>query len=231
MRTLVLIGALALLLTVPAVAQDITPPPIPQLAGSVYPAAGGSQKMPLPTSVQFGLTLNKESGATVKAITLTVPRAVTLSAKGFTRCSLANARRGKCRARSFVGSGHLTLRVGPEFATEDYELTIYADGPRRVLLAFTGDDGIVAGPATIAGHRLRFKLPVALQKPARDKYAYLTNLRIGLGPVMARKRSFASLGSCRGGNHRYAAELTLAKNPNPPSQPTASATAASACRA
>jgi hypothetical protein len=226
----VLIGALALTLTIPAAAQDVTPPPIPQLVGSVYPAAGGTDAHRIDTTVKVGLTLNKESGATVKEVDFTLPRAVKLSARGFRSCTFSAARHGTCSPRSFVGAGHLSVRVGKPLTRAEYEITIYADGPRHLVFAYTGDEGIVAGVGDLRGHKLLVHIPGILRLTPSDKTIFLTGLELELGPAQAHGRSFAALGSCHGGSHRYAADLILVPPDDPLKESEASATASSPCR-
>jgi hypothetical protein len=213
-----------------AVAQDVTPPPIPQLVGSVFPAAGGTDKKPIGTTVKFGLTLNREAGQSIQDVAFKIPQAVTVSARGFARCSQATARHGKCSPRSFVGAGQVGLYLGKSRRRTDYELTVYANGAHRLTFAFTGARGLVTSLASLQGHTVRLTVPALLRLTPTDTPAYLTNFELELGPAQTHGRSFAALGGCHGKPHLFGAKLTLQPPENPEITSKASAKASSPCR-
>lgn len=228
MRKLVLVAA-ALLLATAAAAQEVVPIPIAQVVGSVTPTSGGSRADPVSATVQVGFTLNKESSSTPRRIVWTLPRAVRLNPRGFPRCSRRRAGQLACRRKSVVGSGRMTVVTGRERRPLVFDVTVYANGPRRLTFALRSPNVEVERPVVIRGRRLRLDVPRELQRPDGE-WAYLTNFSLELGPHEARGHPFAALVGCPPRRHQYGVEIRLARNPQKPQFPTASASARSRCR-
>jgi hypothetical protein len=224
---LVLIAAAAALAAAPAAAQ-ITPIPIVQLVGAVTPTTGGRPAAPVSATVQLGLTLNKESRATPRRITWTLPKSVTLSPRGFTRCSPHRAGQLACPRRSRVGTGRMSTVMGDFTDSIVYEVAVYADGPRQLTFALRSPDVEAERHARLRGRTLALTVPRAIREA--NGFAYLTNFSLELGPAEANGRPFAALTGCPRGGHEYGVAVDLIRNPRKPAFPTAAATAESDCR-
>lgn len=243
MRPIALIVALVLVAAAgaTAVAQYAAAPVVtPEF--EIKPRKAGTKRKPANVSVYTKGTINPESNSTLRRLEYVVPRTIRLDGRGFKRCSPARVNsqgEAACPRRSRIGTGATTALLGPQRTPLEFDVAVFAAGPRRLTISLTGLFNL-AIPAKIRGRVVGFDLPERLQQPVRGLYAYVTSIESRLGrqrgiPGRVRTRRgkvrfFASSVGCRRGRHSGKVRAFLAPNPEPPAVPVVTVRAASRCR-
>jgi hypothetical protein len=209
----------------------------------ITPSKAGTKKKPKNGLVNTVFNVNAESESTLKRIEYTIPKGVKLDGTGFPTCSdeyiAANGDEG-CPKGSKVGTGAATALLGPQKSQLNFDVEVYAAGPKALTLYLKTSLFTIPIPATIVGQKVAFDIPERVQSPVNGLYSYVTSVTANLGrqtaipattKVKGKTRYFASVIGCTGGKHTGAVKAFLANNPNPPSVPFISATATSKCKA
>jgi hypothetical protein len=209
----------------------------------ITPSKAGTKAKPKNGLVNVVFNVNPESESTLSRIEYTIPKGVKLDGTGFPICTdeyiAANGDEG-CPKGSKVGTGAATALLGPQKSTLNFDVEVYAAGPKALTLYLKTSLFTIPIPADIKGQVVSFDIPERVQSPVSGLYSYVTSVTANLGKqsgvtattkVKGKTRYFASVISCKGGKHSGAVKAFLAANPDPPSVPSISATGTSKCKA
>jgi hypothetical protein len=245
-----LIAALAACLAVGAVAVS-APAQNPtgiELKVNLKPTKAGTKKKPRSTKIHF-VTTNKDVSQTADRIKIWIPKTLTISNKGFPKCSnavLSDPNRGPdaCPKGSEVGGGTALARAGvnvnptspPQlpfdvraFVTGKKSLVFYirSTQPRIEIVALT--------PAKLKkasgkyGQLLDVTIPFDPAQYYLGQYNGLEELDVTIGAKRGKNMLIASTG-CKRGKAPFKTEIGFAPNPAPPKAEKLSDTANAKCR-
>lgn len=227
---------LVALCAVAAVAFAQTPPTIiPEF--KVTPAKSGTKKKPKNSLVYTKGTLQGDGDFTLSRMEYTIPSTIKIAGTGFKTCSsdFINANGDdKCPAGSKVGTGAATALLGPDKSQLDFDVEVYAAGPKALTIYLQTSLFNIAIDGTINGRIVGFDLPERVQSPVPGLYAYVTSVTAALGKqkgisAKSGKRFFASTVGCKNGRHAGSVEVFLAPNPDPPPVESVKVAASSPC--
>jgi hypothetical protein len=234
--------ALAAGLTAVAVAQSpISPTITPEFR--VAPREAGTRHKPRNALVFTKGTVNADANATLSRLEYTIPPSIRIDGTGFKTCSAdyinQNGDDG-CPKGSKVGTGAATALLGPQRSQLNFDVEVYAAGPKALTIYLQTSLFNLAIPGTVSGRIVGFDIPARVQQPVPGLYSYVTSVTARLGkqkgiPASVRTRSggrryFASAIGCPSGRHAGKVRAYLAANPSPPALPFVEASATSPCR-
>jgi hypothetical protein len=199
-----------------AVAQTTTPA---QLTVTVKPVKAGTKKKPRNSSIHLRVVNNDEK-RTLQRLTITIPKTLELSGKGFKTCSesfLNSNGTSGCPKGSKVGRGSADAVVGVNGPTQTplhFDVTAFVGGKNRInfYLHSTGTVKVdVVAPGRVAGRKLTVTVPQVAQEPVPNVWAGLVRLDTTL-KGRAKKHLLIASAGCKGGKQRFSAVLTFADN-------------------
>ena len=155
-----------------AVAQVSTPSGDATLDVSASPSNSGTAKNPKNVSLGFKMDVAKP-GTTVETITVSLPRGLKFSGKGFKPCDaedlLAQGTAG-CSSGSKAGpSGTATAKIEPGDSPLNFTVRPYVEDANTFLFYLVEPGGIqtvVKGEITNRGRKMAITIPLALRQPA-----------------------------------------------------------------
>jgi hypothetical protein len=219
----ILVAALAAVMVVAgataALAQSGT---APSLTVTVKPKKAGTKKHPKNSSIHL-LVVNNDTKRTLSKITITMPKTLKISGKGFKTCSKAtlddtNKGPRACPKGSKVGRGSADALVGvthPSPTPIHFVVTAYVGGKNKMnFYLHSTTPGLavnVTAPGRVVGRKLIVTVPEAAQKPAPLTYAGLVRFETTLKGKAKRHLLIASTG-CKGGKDKFTAALTFINN-------------------
>jgi hypothetical protein len=241
-KKLVLIGlAITAATAIAAVAFAAVPATV-TLTGSSTPAKGGTKKKPKSTSVKMHFDVNKESQSTLSRIVFGLPSKISINTSHFPVCTAdtINATgESSCPKGSKVGTGAATAILGSNPGTElDFSVNIYAAGKNALALFLHTNLFDIAIPATTTAHTVGFDIPQRVQQPVPNgPYSYVTSVDANLGPAKGKttgkgkhkKKHYLLTRTGCSTSDKNSVTLSLANNPNPPAQPTLTASSPVTC--
>lgn len=208
----------------------------------VSPARAGTKAKPRNALVYTKGTISEDANATLRRLEYTIPPTIRIDGTGFPTCSadFVNANGDDdCPPRAKVGTGSATALLGPNKDELDFDVEVYAAGPKALTMYLQTNLFNIALPGTIVGRVVGFDIPERVQQPVPNLYAYVTSVTAALGkqpgvPASVRTRSgrqrfFAATTGCRNGRHAGSVEAFLAANPAPPPVPSVRVSATSRC--
>lgn len=241
-RTLSVVVALVVAFAVAAVAvAQVGPVVTPEF--KVTPAKAGTKKKPANALVYTKGTLEGEPTYTLRRLEYTIPPTIKIDGTGFKTCSvefIADQGDTDCPKGSKVGTGSATAFLGPDRTPLNFDVDIYAAGPKALSVYLQTSLFNIPLPAVISGGVVSIDLPERVQQPVNGLYAYVTTLATSLGkqpgiPASTRfkgkTRFFAASTGCKGGRHAGKVEVFLAPNPDPPPVDSVEVGATSRCTA
>jgi hypothetical protein len=182
------------------------------------PTKAGTKKKPKSEKLQLTVT-NNNTKRTASALDIKAPKTITVSGKGFPKCSqdtLENDGKSACPAKSKVGGGSASALLGvssDEPQQLHFDVTAYTAGAKKInfyLEAVELPIKIVA-PGTISGHNLHVEIPNAAQQPAPGVWAGLQSLTTSLSGKKGKHYVVASTG-CKAKKHKFSTTITFADN-------------------
>jgi hypothetical protein len=186
---------------------------------SVSPSKAGKKKKPKNETLNLTVTNNNEQRS-ASALDIKSPKTITVSGKGFPKCSQATLEgNGKdaCPKGSKVGSGSASALLGVNGGTPQpltFDVTAYAAGAKRINFYLEGVElpalKLVA-PGTIKGRNLHVDIPEAAQQPIPGTWAGLKSLTTKLGAKKGKHYVVASTG-CAGKKHKFTTTITFVDN-------------------
>lgn len=212
----------------------------------ISPKKAGTKKKPKNGNVNAVFNINPESESTLSRIEYTIPKGVKLNGKGFPTCSVdyisQNGDEG-CPKNSKVGTGAATALLGPQKSQLDFDVTVYAAGPKALTLYLVTNLFTIPIDAKISGQKVSFDIPERVQQPVSGLYSYVTSVTANLGKQKGISASikkgrgkkkkvkyFASVVDCKGGKHTGGIKAFFAPNPEPPTVASVESTSSSKCK-
>jgi hypothetical protein len=186
---------------------------------SVTPAKAGTKKKPKSETLKLSVT-NNNSQRSASDLDITAPKTISLSAKGFPKCSQATLEsEGKtaCPTKSKIGSGTASALLGVNSASPQpltFKVTAYAAGAKQInfLLEAVELPGLMlVAPGTIKGHTLHVDIPEAAQQPTAGTWAGLKSLTTTLSGKIKKHYIVASSG-CKAKKHTFKTTITFVDN-------------------
>jgi hypothetical protein len=239
-RFLPVLLALVAATAVAAVAFAQTAPTvIPEF--KVTPAKAGTKKQPKNALVYTKGTLSGDGDYTIRRLEYTIPPTIKIDGTGFKTCTtdFINMNGDEaCPKGSKVGTGAATALLGPQKSRLDFDVDVYAAGPKSLAVYLQTSLFNVAISGTIKGRIVAVDLPESVQRPVPGLYAYVTSIATSLGKqngipattkVNGKTRYFASTTGCKNGQHAGSVEIFLVPNPDPPPVPSVKVSATSRC--
>ena len=241
MRVLLLAAAVlaAVAVAVTAAFAQTGPSIIPEFV--VTPAKAGTKAKPRNALVYTKGTIAGDYQATLSRLEYTIPPTIKIDGTGFPTCSadFINANGDdNCPKNSKVGTGAATALLGPNKDRLDFDVEVYAAGPKALTIYLQTNLFNIALPGTISGGVVGFDIPERVQQPVPGLYAYVTTVTAALGKqkgvpasvrVRGKQRFFASTTGCRNRRHTGSVEAFLAPNPDPPPVESVKVSATSRC--
>lgn len=214
----ILVAALAALMVVAgaavAVAQTAA---APQLTVTVKPVKAGTKKHPKNSSIHF-VVVNPDTQRTLSKLTITMPKTLQMSGKGFKTCSKAFLEANTaapCPKGSKIGGGTADAILGvngPPSGQSKFTLSVDAVvGGKKVVYFYLGAPANSVSVGKISGRKLIISVPQAAQEPAPGVFAGLVKLDTTL-QGKAKKHFLISSTGCKGGTDPFKAALTFANN-------------------
>jgi hypothetical protein len=214
----ILVAALAALMVVAgaavALAQSAAPP---KLTVTVKPAKAGTKKKPKNSSIHF-VVVNNETNRTLSKLTITMPKTLRMSGKGFKTCSKAFVEQNtaaRCPKGSKIGGGTADAILGvngPPSGQSKFTLTVDAVvGNAKTVYFYLGPPANSVSVGKVKGRKLIISVPPAAQQPITGVYAGLVKLDSTL-KGKAKKHFLISSVGCKGGKDPFKAALTFANN-------------------
>jgi hypothetical protein len=203
--------------TTAALAQTATGP---TLTVAVKPTKAGTKKKPKNSSIHL-VVVNNDSKRTLSTLTITMPKTLKVSGKGFKTCSeatLNDTSKGpsSCPAGSKVGSGSSDALLGVNTGSPTplhFVVTAFVGGKSKInfYLHSTGVPVNVVAPGRVSGHKLIVTVPQVAQQPVPGTFAGLVKLDTTLKGKAKKHLLISSIG-CKGGKDAFKAALTFANN-------------------
>jgi hypothetical protein len=198
-----------------AIAQTATSP---TLKVTVKPVKAGTKKKPKNSSIHLVVD-NPDHTRTLSTLTITMPKTLKVSGKGFKTCSEATLNASgtaSCPAGSKVGSGTADALLGVNTPTPTalhFVVTAFVGGAKKInfYLHSTTVPVNVVSPGRVSGRKLIVTVPQAAQQPVPGTFAGLVNLNTTLKGKAKKHLLIASIG-CKGGKDRFKAHLAFANN-------------------
>ncbi len=229
---------LAVLAIAAALAQT-APTIIPEF--KVTPERAGTKAKPRNALVYTKGTLSGDGDYTLSRLEYKIPPGIRIDGTGFPTCSVdfVNANGDDaCSKGSKVGTGAATAILSGGRTELNFDVEVYAAGPRALTIYLQNSTLNVAIPGDIDGRVVGFDIPENVQQPVPGLYAYVTSVTAALGRQKGvsgiitkngRKRFFTSTIGCRKGRHAGSVKAFLAPNPDPPPVPSVFVAATSRC--
>jgi hypothetical protein len=186
---------------------------------SVSPTKAGTKKKP--KSEKLSLTVvNNNSKRTASALDIKSPSTITISGKGFPKCTqstLENQGKAACPAKSHVGDGTASALLGvntPNPQQLHFKVTAFTGGAKVINFYLEGVElpGIkLVAPGTIKGHNLHVAIPQAAQQPVTGTWAGLQSLTTTLKAKVKKNAVVVSTG-CKSKKHNFSTTITFVDN-------------------
>jgi hypothetical protein len=198
-----------------ALAQTAT---APTLTVAVKPTKAGTKAKPKNSSIHL-LVVNNDTKKSLSKLTITMPKTLKISGKGFKTCSVAKLNASgpsSCPKGSKVGGGTADALVGvngPSQTPLTFDVTAFVSGKTKIsfyLHATTGGVNVVS-PGKVSGRKLIVTVPQAAQQPVPGVWAGLVKLDTTL-KGKAKKHLLIATTGCKGGKQPFKAALTFADN-------------------
>lgn len=198
-----------------ALAQTAT---APTLNVAVSPSKAGTKKKPKNTQIHLKV-VNNDPKKSLSSLTITIPKTLKLSGKGFKTCTKkfldANGP-AACPKAAKVGGGTSDALVGVNAASQaplHFVVTAFVGGKTAInfYLHSTGTPVNVVAPGKVHGNKLTVTVPMQAQQPAPGVWAGLVSLETTLKGKAGKNVLVASTG-CKGGKDKFSAALTFANN-------------------
>ena len=201
--------------TTAALAQTSTEP---TLNVKVKPTKAGTKKKPKNSSIHL-LVVNNDQKKSLSKLTITMPKTLKVSGKGFKTCSVAKLNASgpsSCPKASKVGGGSADALLGVNTASPTplhFVVTAFVSGKNAIsfYLHSTGVAVNVVAPGKVAGHKLIVTVPQVAQQPVPGVWAGLVKLDTTL-KGKAKKHNLIATTGCKGGKQPFKAALTFADN-------------------
>jgi hypothetical protein len=231
-KSLMAAGAATLALGVAGVAYAQVAPVVTATA-KLSPTKAGTKSKPKNVKFTLGVTNNKESNTTAKSIAITFPSTLKLSTKGLPACTksddtiITSGPKAACKS-SIAGTGTASAVAGG--ATINFAVTPLV-GKNQLLFYLAATGGITnkyVVHGKISGKKLTITIPGNVQQPIAGLYSALTGLNTTLSMKKGSNYLISSTG-CSGGADKIGVTIAYAPNPNPPVQPSGSASASAKC--
>jgi hypothetical protein len=245
-----LIAALAACIAVGAVAVS-APAQNPtgiDLKVNLLPPKSGTKNKPRSTKIHF-VTTNKDVSQTADRIKIWIPKTLTISNKGFPKCSTATLEdpaKGPdaCPKGSEVGGGTALARAGVNVNPTNppqlpFDVRAFVTGKKSLVFHIRstqpGIEIVALTPAKLKsasgkyGQLLDVTIPYEPAQFYLGQYNGLEELDVTLGAKRGKNMLIASTG-CKKGKAPFKTEIGFAPNPNPPKAETLSDTANAKCR-
>src|SRR3954453_2005157 len=189
----------------------------PTLSVTVKPTKAGTKKKPKNSSVHF-VVVNNDSKRSLSKLTITMPKTLKVSGKGFKTCSqsfLEQNTAARCPKGSKIGGGSADAILGvngPASGQSHFTLKVDAVvGGKKLVNFYLGPPANSVAPGRISGRKLIITVPQAAQQPVTGVWAGLVKLDTPLKGKAKKHFLIASVG-CKGGKDPFSAALTFANN-------------------
>jgi DNA-binding beta-propeller fold protein YncE len=203
---------------------------------SVSPTRAGTKQKP--KSEKLTLTINNNNNQrTASALDIKSPSTITVSGKGFAKCTQAKLEsdgKAACPAKSKVGAGAASALLGVNTPTPQqlhFKVTAFVGGPKAINFYLEGVElpGIkLVAPGTIKGHNLHVDIPQAAQQPVTGTWAGLQSLTTTLSAKTS-KYAVVSSNGCKAKKHTFSTMITFVDNGVQPGG-TVTTTAPAVCK-
>jgi hypothetical protein len=198
-----------------AIAQTATSP---TLTVKIKPVKAGTKKKPKNSSIHLVVN-NPDHTRTLSTLTITMPKTLKVSGKGFKTCSEAKLNANgpaSCPAGSKVGSGTADALLGVNTPTPtgiSFTVSAFVGGKNKINFYLKGNGvGVnVVSPGRVSGRKLIVTVPQAAQQPIPGTFAGLVKLDTTLKGKAKKHFLIASVG-CKGGKDPFKAHLAFANN-------------------
>jgi hypothetical protein len=214
----ILVAALAAVMVVAGAAVALAASsPAGKLTVTVKPTKAGTKKKPKNSSIHL-VVVNSDTKRTLKKLTITMPKTLRMSGKGFKTCSKTFVEQNtaaRCPKGSKIGGGSADAILGvngPPAGQSKFTLTVDAVvGNKKTVYFYLGPPANSVSVGKISGRKLTISVPAAAQMPAPGVFADLVKLDTVL-KGKAKKHFLISSVGCVSGKDRFNAVLTFANN-------------------
>jgi hypothetical protein len=198
-----------------AIAQTATSP---TLTVKIKPVKAGTKKKPKNSSIHLVVN-NPDHTRTLSTLTITMPKTLKVSGKGFKTCSETKLNANgpaSCPKGSKVGGGTANAFVGVNTATPSpisFTVTAFVGGKNKINFYLKGN-GVpvnVVAPGKVVRRKLIVSVPQAAQQPIPGTFAGLAKLDTTLKGKAKKHFLIASVGCVRR-KQPFKAALTFANN-------------------
>jgi hypothetical protein len=214
----ILVAALAAVMVVAGAAVALAQSAAaPKLTVTVKPAKAGTKKKPKNSSIHF-VVVNNDTKRTLSKLTITMPKTLRMSGKGFKTCSKAFVEQNtaaRCPKGSKIGGGTADAILGvngPPSGQSKFTLTVDAVvGNKKTVYFYLGPPANSVSVGKVKGRKLIISVPQAAQQPVTGVFAGLVKLDTTL-KGKAKKHFLISSVGCVRGKDPFTAALTFANN-------------------
>jgi hypothetical protein len=214
-----LIAALAALAALALSAVAIAQTQSATLTTSVSPQKAGTKKKPASANLKFKV-VNENKNATLSSLDIVTPSTLTVSPKGFPKCSEDGILNDDCPKGSLIGSGTASAILGvnnpPDKARTPltFKIKAFVAGPKEIDFRLASNEIetlVVISPGKIKGHKLTIQVPEAAQSPDGVTFAGLQEINSVLGGKYKKKKLIAVTG-CKAKAHKISTTLRFRNN-------------------
>ena len=210
---------------------------------NLKPNKHGTKKKPKGSKVHLVFT-NENHSLTATKITIQMAKQVTVNTKGFKFCSvntITNSAGSGCPKTSKVGAGSSDAIAGvntPSPTPLTFSVTAFLVNKKSVAFFLQQQGGsivtVALGKFSKAHGRFGSKLTVTISEIAKEfptgTFNGLVKLDTTLGGKSGKHNLVGITGCPKSKKLPFSTTVNFQNNPNPPAQPTVSATANAACR-